>query len=70
MRLPRYFLRWFCSHDFCWRYNVYGDEIDKLGGKRSVWTCRRCGAMRYGQWLHRMTEADLLRKANELGKRD
>lgn len=32
--------------------NVYGDEINHLGGKRSVWRCQDCGSIVYRGELH------------------
>lgn len=33
-----------------WRFvrNVYGDEINALDGVRSIWRCRYCDALGYG----------------------
>lgn len=25
--------------------NIYGDEINSWGGKRSLWACKRCGRL-------------------------
>ncbi len=35
--------RLFCKHDYEWASNVYGEEINMMGGKRSWWRCKRCG---------------------------
>jgi hypothetical protein len=34
--------RIFCAHSYTFVRNVYGDEINLLGGKRSVWRCTKC----------------------------
>ena len=36
-----------CIHDYKWVRNIYGDEINNLGGKRSVWKCLKCGKIQY-----------------------
>lgn len=43
---PLAFLRrLFCRHrEFDFVRNIYGDEINHCGGKRSVWRCRGCGS--------------------------
>ena len=33
----------FCAHHFQWVRNIYGDEINTFGGKRSLWRCVKCG---------------------------
>jgi hypothetical protein len=32
--------------------NIYGDEINYRGGKRSVWKCHNCGAVKLRDHLH------------------
>ena len=32
-----------CKHEYEWERNIYGDEINMVGGKRSWWRCRKCG---------------------------
>ena len=32
-----------CKHDYVFVRNIYGDEINIAGGKRSWWRCRKCG---------------------------
>ena len=32
-----------CKHDYVFVRNIYGDEINAAGGKRSWWRCRKCG---------------------------
>ncbi len=36
----------FCIHSLRFLRNIYGDEINHAGGKRSVWRCRKCGVTR------------------------
>ena len=38
--------RLFCPHEYVWVRNIYGDEINLAGGRRSWWRCRKCG-----KWL-------------------
>jgi Zn-finger protein len=39
--------RVFCAHRYEWMRNIYGDEINVSGGKRSVWRCSKCGKVQY-----------------------
>ena len=32
-----------CKHEYAFIRNIYGDEINMAGGKRSWWRCRKCG---------------------------
>ena len=46
-------LRWlFCRHE--WRHyaNLYGDQINSWGGRRSLWECSRCGKLQARDALH------------------
>lgn len=37
--------RLFCRHrEFDFVRNIYGDEINLCGGKRSLWRCKGCGS--------------------------
>ena len=38
--------RLLCNHEYVWVRNIYGDEINAAGGKRSWWRCSKCG-----KWL-------------------
>lgn len=42
-----------CRHDWLFVRNVYGDEIIRVGYRRSVWQCSKCGKLRYRNELHR-----------------
>ena len=33
----------FCHHEWEWVRNIYGDEINAVGGRRSWWRCKKCG---------------------------
>ena len=35
--------RLFCRHEWEFVRNIYGDEINLVGGCRSWWRCKRCG---------------------------
>lgn len=37
--------RLLCKHEYEFLRNIYGDEINAAGGKRSWWRCRKCGKM-------------------------
>jgi len=48
-----FFKRFFCRHaERRFIRNIYGDEINHFGGKRSLWRCLRCGAVVTGDFLH------------------
>lgn len=38
----RWVRRLLCRHHFKWLRNLYGDEINYCGGKRSLWECVKC----------------------------
>jgi hypothetical protein len=40
----------FGNHDWKWVRNLYGDQINRFGG-RSIWRCRKCGKTRPRQFL-------------------
>lgn len=46
--------RLFCKHSSGVTFvrNIYGDEINTAGGKRSVWRCDRCGGLLLKDQLH------------------
>lgn len=37
--------RLLCRHEYEFVRNIYGDEINHVGGNRSWWRCRKCGKM-------------------------
>lgn len=41
--------RLFCTHDYVFVYNLYGDEINHAGSKRNWWRCRKCGKWMWGK---------------------
>lgn len=41
-----------CKHNWVWKRNIYGDEINNLNGKRSVWVCELCGKIKYRDELY------------------
>ena len=43
--------RLFCKHNYKFVRNIYGDEINHLNGKRSVWVCEKCGKLEYRDYL-------------------
>jgi hypothetical protein len=34
-----------CHHEYVWVRNIYGDEINAVGGRRSLWRCKKCGKL-------------------------
>lgn len=49
--------RLFCKHaHIVFVRNVHGDEINHVGGKRSVWRCCFCGSTKYEAELYRPKE--------------
>jgi hypothetical protein len=40
------------GHRDVWLRNIYGDEINHVGGRRSVWMCTFCGRVKYRRVLH------------------
>jgi hypothetical protein len=45
--------RFFCAHHFEWIRNIYGDEINTVNGKRSLWRCVKCGKLHHDLFLFR-----------------
>jgi len=41
-----------CEHDYEFVRNIYGDEINHLGGMRSEWRCIKCGNIQYREEYH------------------
>ena len=39
--------RLFCKHQFVFVRNIYGDEINKCGGHRTLWKCSKCGKYKF-----------------------
>ena len=35
--------RLLCNHELEWERNIYGDEINHMGGCRSLYVCKKCG---------------------------
>ena len=44
--------RLFCKHEYEFVRNIYGDEINWCGGKRSIWKCKKCGKLQYSSELN------------------
>ena len=44
--------RLFCEHHYEWMRNIYGDEINLSGGKRSLWGCTKCDKVQARNELH------------------
>lgn len=41
--LKIFFKSLFCKHEYVFKRNIYGDEINWCGGHRSWWVCKKCG---------------------------
>jgi RNase P subunit RPR2 len=51
--MREFFKRLMCKHsDMQHVRNIHGDEINFRGGKRSVWQCANCGAIKLRDHLH------------------
>lgn len=44
--------RLFCAHRFEFVRNLYGDQINSWGGKRSLWVCFACEKLQARDSLH------------------
>lgn len=44
------------GHKFEFERNIYGDEINERGGKRSEYWCSHCGLYQYRNSLHEKSE--------------
>ena len=45
--MMKWIKRLFCKHEYEFLRNIYGDEINWCGGYRSIWRCKKCGALEY-----------------------
>jgi hypothetical protein len=53
MAILTFIRRLFCQHrEFDFVRNIYGDEINHCGGKRSLWRCKGCGSAVLHARLH------------------
>ena len=46
----------FCRHEYEFVRNIYGDEINHVGGKRSWWRCVKCGKWKTGEHLQKVVK--------------
>lgn len=44
--------RLFCKHDYQLVRNIYGDEINYTGYKRSIFKCSKCNKYIYRDYLY------------------
>ena len=42
----------FCKHEYEFVCNIFGDQINYYGGKRSIWKCKKCGNVKYMDKLY------------------
>lgn len=52
MKLRLFLHRLFCRHKFGFSYNIFGDEINRHNGNRSMWVCYKCGKRKSKPNLH------------------
>ena len=50
-----WFKSWFCKHEYYRVGGVYGDEIIRMGYKRSIWKCKKCNKRRTSNSLNELT---------------
>jgi hypothetical protein len=55
--LQRLRCSWFGHQLEHWR-NIYGDEINHMGGKRSIWTCTKCGVYKLRPELYEVDSSE------------
>lgn len=48
----KFIKRLFCYHELEFVRNIYGDEIN-LTNKRSIYKCKKCGAIKYSNNLNK-----------------
>lgn len=59
-----------CKHEWRFVRNIYGDEINMAGGRRSWWRCPKCGACQCRDELYKGPEAtEFSRRVNDLQRR-
>lgn len=68
MNIIKAILRFFCiprcqQHAWFHVRNIYGDEINHSGGKRSVWQCKFCSKLKWSDRLHGSDYLDKVSKA-------
>lgn len=52
--IKMFFKRFTCKHtNQTFIRNIYGDEINWTGGKRSIWKCDDCGKVIFSDELNR-----------------
>lgn len=51
----------FCKHEYEFVRNIHGDEINYMGGKRSIWKCKKCGKIQYRDELEKSLQEKLYR---------
>ncbi|MBQ9317006.1 MAG: hypothetical protein IJ203_09300 [Atopobiaceae bacterium] len=44
--------RLLCKHEYEFVRNIYGDEVNHVGGCRSWWRCKKCGKRVLGRQLY------------------
>ena len=57
----------FCKHDYSHLRNIYGDQINYIG-KRSIFICKKCGKIKYGDLLYYLDDEDKRRYEKQLSR--
>jgi len=47
-----WFKKLYCEHEYEFVRNIHGEEINHMGGKRSIWKCNKCGKLQYRKELN------------------
>jgi hypothetical protein len=51
-------MKLFCKHSYSHLRNIHGDEINYRGGKRSIFICKKCGKIKYGDLLYYLDDEE------------
>lgn len=52
-KIKEFIKRQRCKHkDLEFIDNIYGDEIIRMGGNRSIWKCKGCGKVIFKKYLY------------------
>lgn len=54
------FCEFFCDHDFEFEKNLFGDSINFHNGKRSMFICKKCGKVKFGDELVRDDNGEVI----------
>lgn len=63
--LRKFIQKFGCEHDYVFVRNIYGDEINRCGGYRSLWQCVKCGKYMYSKALYSQCNKNLKETLNK-----